>query len=191
MKALFIFLALAIVIQGQEIVSSGEILINGKVLDKNTVIKQGDTIETKANATIRFNISKDAFLARPNSKFSLDKLGKKRVLNVINGGVMAVFGGGNHGVSTPNMTAGIRGTGIFTLVKDGKTYFCTCHGETVVDAHGKSTVLKATHHKMVWVTPTKVKHVMEMQGHEDHEIVALEAMVGRTLPAVFHANSKK
>lgn len=191
MKALLISLALVAIIQGQEIISSGEVLVNGTPLLKDTVIKQGDTIETKANATVRFNIAKDAFRASPNSKFTLETLGKKRVLNVINGGVMAVFGGGNHGVSTPNMTAGIRGTGIFTLVKDGKTYFCTCHGETVVEAHGKSTVLKATHHKMVWITPTKVKHAMEMRGHEDHEIVALEAMVGRTLPAVFHADSKK
>lgn len=186
MKALFIFLLLVIVTQGQEIVSSGEILVNGKPLVKSTVIKQGDTIETKANASIRFNISKDAFHARSNSKFTLENIGKKRVLNVINGGVMAVFGGGNHGVSTPNMTAGIRGTGIFTLVKDGKTYFCTCHGETVVESNGERVVLKADHHKMVWVTPTAIKHVMEMQGHEDHQIVALEAMVGRTLPAIFH-----
>ena len=186
MKALFIFLALAIIIQGQEIVSSGEVLINGEPLVKSTVIKQGDTVETKANATIRFNISKDAFRASPNSKFTLENIGKKRVLNVINGGVMAVFGGGNHGVSTPNMTAGIRGTGVFVLVKDTKTYFCTCHGETVVESNGERAVLKSKHHKMVWVTPTAIKHVMEMQGHEDHQIVTLEAMVGRTLPAIFH-----
>ena len=186
MKVLFIYLVLAISIQAQEIVSKGDVLVNGTPLNKATVIKQGDVIETKENASIRFNIAKDAFYAKPNAKFKLDSLGKKRLLNVINGGVMAVFGGGDHGVSTPNMTAGIRGTGIFALVKDGKTYFCTCHGETAVESHGKTKILKASHHKMVWVTPTQIKETMDMAEHQDSEIVALEAMVGRTLPAAFH-----
>lgn len=186
MRKIFIYLVLAAVIQAQEIVSEGNVLVNGQPLTKSTIIKQGDTIETKANSTIRFNVSKDAFLARENTKFKLATLGKKRLLNVVNGGVMAVFGGGNHGVSTPNMTAGIRGTGIYALVKDGKTYFCTCHGETAVESHGQTKILKATHHKMIWVTPTKMKNTMDLEGHKDTEIVALEAMVGRTLPAIFH-----
>ncbi|MDB2562074.1 hypothetical protein N9X61_00570 [Sulfurimonas sp.] len=186
MKLFIFLLSLVVVAMGQEIVSSGEVLVNGEPVTTTTQIKQGDTIETKANSKIRFNIAKDAFLAKSNAKFKLEKIGKKRVLNVLNGGVMAVFGGGNHGVATPNMTAGIRGTGIFAAVKDGKTYFCTCHGETVVEANGQRKVLKAKHHKMVWITPTLTKDTMDMQGHEDHEIVALEAMVGRTLPAAFH-----
>ena len=186
MKWIVSLLILGFLGYSQEIVSDGEVLVNGEKLTTSTVIKQGDVIETKAKASVRFNIAKDAFYAKENAKFKLDTLGEKRVLNVLNGGVMAVFGGGNHGVSTPNMTAGIRGTGIFALVKDGKTYFCTCHGETVVDAHGERKILKADHHKMVWITPTKVKDTLDMEKHEDHELVALEAMVGRTLPAVFH-----
>ena len=186
MKLLIFLLSLVVVAFGQEVISNGEVLVNGEVLTKSTKIKQGDTIETKENASIRFNVGKDAFFAKSNAKFELINMGKKRILNVVNGGVMAVFGGGNHGVSTPNMTAGIRGTGIFASVKEGKTYFCTCHGETVVEANGERKTYKAKHHKMVWVTPEKTKDTMDMQGHEDHEIVALEAMVGRTLPAVFH-----
>lgn len=172
--------------QGQEIISNGEVLVNGKLLTSSMQIKQGNTIETKDNSSIRFSIAKDAFLARSNTKFQLQNMGKKRILNVVNGGVMAVFGGGNHGVATPNMTAGIRGTGIFALVKGGKTYFCTCHGETVVEANGKRQTLKASHHKMIWVTPTMTKKTMDLEGHKDSEIVALEAMVGRTLSAAFH-----
>ena len=186
MKKILLYLSLIALVQAQEIVSNGEVLVNGNPLTKSTVIKQGDTIETKANSSIRFNVSKDAFFAKSDAKFKLDSVGEKRVLNVVNGGVMAVFGGGNHGVSTPNMTAGIRGTGIFALVKDGKTYFCTCHGETAVDSNGEIKVLKATHHKMIWITPTQTKDTMDLAGHKDTEIVALEAMVGRTLPAVFH-----
>lgn len=186
MRKFFLYFILVVGIQAQDIVSSGQVLVNGQALDSTTVIKQGDTIETKANSSVRFNVSKDAFFAKSNAKFTLETLGKKRVLNVLNGGVMAVFGEGDHGVSTPNMTAGIRGTGIFTLVKDKKTYFCTCHGSVMIDANGKRELLEAKHHKMVWITPIKIKKTMDLAGHKDSEIVILEAMVGRELPAIFH-----
>lgn len=186
MRYFLFVIGLVSILNAQEIVSNGTVLVNGEALTQATEIKQGDTIETKENASIRFNVSKDAFFAKSNAKFRLDNVGKKRVLNVINGGVMAVFGGGDHGVATPNMTAGIRGTGIFALVKDGKTYFCTCHGETEVDAHGKMTTFKAKHHKMVWITPTAIKPTMDFEEHKDSEIVTLEAMVGRTLSSEFH-----
>ncbi|WP_321777439.1 hypothetical protein [Sulfurimonas sp.] len=95
---------------------------------------------------------------------------------------MAVFGKGNHGIVTPNMTAGIRGTGTFTLVKDSKTYFCTCYGHTEVGAHSKTKNLKATHHNMIWITKDKIYNTTEMQNHNDDELRSLEAMVGRVVP---------
>jgi len=186
MKKILILLFIAILSQAQSIKSSGDVLINGKTLKSGDKIKQGDTIETKANSRVRFNVGKDAFKARANTKFTLQKVGSKRVLNVVNGSVMAVFGAGNHGVSTPNMTAGIRGTGTFTLVKDGKTYFCTCYGETEVGAHGETKNLKAHHHNMVWITADKIKPTMDMEEHSDDELRELEAMVGRTVPESFN-----
>ena len=95
---------------------------------------------------------------------------------------MAVFGKGNHGVATPNMTAGIRGTGTYTLVKDSKTYFCTCYGHIEVGAHGETKDLKATHHKMLWITKDKIKDAKTMENHNDDELRVLEKMVGRTVP---------
>lgn len=182
MKKYFIFLSLVSLLSAGDIVSSGEVFVNGKALDENTKIKRGDTIETKANSSVRFNVSSDAFSAKANAKFKLEKLGSKKILNVVNGGVMAVFGKGNHGVATPNMTAGIRGTGTYTLVKDGKTYFCTCYGHTEVGAHGETKELKATHHKMVWITKDIIKDAKSMENHNDDELRVLEKMVGRTVP---------
>jgi len=182
MKKISILLCLAILSQAQTIKSAGDVLVNGKTLKKGAVIKQGDTIETKANSRVRFNVGKDAFRAKANTKFSLQKVGSKRVLNVVNGNVMAVFGAGDHEIATPNMTAGIRGTGTFTVVRDGKTYFCTCYGETEVEALGQTKKLKAHHHKMIWITPTEIKSTMDMQDHTDDELRELEAMVGRKVP---------
>ena len=179
MKKVLMILSFAALLNANEVISSGEVLVNGKLLTQSTEIKQGDTVETKVNSRVRFSVGKDAFMAKSNAKFKLDRLGKKRVLNVINGGVMAVFGGGNHGISTSNMTAGIRGTGTFTLVKDGKTYFCTCYGHTEVSALGKTNQMKATHHNMVWITKNEIKVAHDMEAHNDDELRELEAMVGR------------
>ncbi|WP_324171436.1 hypothetical protein [Sulfurimonas sp.] len=182
MRKFLFFLSLVGLLQAQGITGSGDVLVNGVVVNKNTKIKYGDTIEVKANSKVKFNIGKDAFFAKSNTKFKLDTLGSKKILNVINGGVMAVFSKGNHGIVTTNMTAGIRGTGTYTFVEDGKTYFCTCYGHTEVGAHLKTKNLKATHHKMVWITKYKIKNTTEMQSHHDYELRSLEAMVGRVVP---------
>jgi len=179
MKKFLIFLSLVSILSAQEVVSEGEVLVNGVSLTKATKIKRGDTIETKALSKIRFNVGADAFMAKSNTKFQLEVVGKKNVLNVINGGVMAVFGKGNHAISTSNMTAGIRGTGTFTKVKDGKTYFCTCYGHTDYLALSKKHDMKATHHNMVWITKDNIKMTMDMESHTDEDLRVLEAMVGR------------
>jgi len=167
----------------QSIKSSGEVLVNGKKLEKNQKIKFGDFIQTKSKSKVVFNIGKSAFLANSNSKFNIKKEGSTQILNVIAGGALAVFehGDGNHVVKTPNMTAGIRGTGVFAQVKDGKTYFCTCYGETELEnTHNHyAKKLKATHHNMVWVTKTKIKRESKMISHNDDELRELEAFVGR------------
>lgn len=179
MKKFLIFLSLASLLSAQEIVSDGEVLVNGVTLTKETKIKRGDTIETKTSSSVRFNVGADAFMAKSNTKFQLEVVGKRNILNIINGGVMAVFGKGNHAITTSNMTAGIRGTGTFTKVKDGKTYFCTCYGHTDYMALGKTKDMKATHHNMVWITKDKIKPTMSMESHNDDDLRVLEAMVGR------------
>ena len=166
----------------QTIKSQGEVLINGEKLTKSTVIKLGDFIETKKNSKIRFNIGVDAFSANPNSKFSFKEASKTKTLNVIAGGVLAVFkkGDGNHQVKTPNMTAGIRGTGIFTEIKEGKTYFCTCYGKTELNTKHEHKTYESTYHSPVWIKDNgEIKQETKMIAHSDDELRTLEAMVGR------------
>lgn len=168
----------------QKIVSNGDVLVNGKQLTKNTVIKIGDFIETKKNSKIKFNIGADAFMAKGKSKFKLQNNEGVKTLNVIAGGVLAVFkkGGGKHAVKTSNMTAGIRGTGVFLTHDEekNKSYFCTCYGETHLHTHKEEHNISAKHHKMLWVKEdgsTKVDKSME--GHSDDDLRELEAFVGR------------
>jgi len=164
-----------------KVISSGEVLINSKPITNKMVINLDDVIETKKGANIRFNIGADAFMAKENSRFSVKKSGSAKTLDVISGGVLAVFKGKNHKVKTPNLTAGMRGTAIYTLVEDDKSYFCDCYGEVDVnhmDRH-KKRVLKATHHNPIWITKSDIKSANEMIGHTDKELRLLEAMVGR------------
>lgn len=166
----------------QKVVSSGEVTVNGKKLTKSTVIKIGDFIETKKNSKIKFNIGNSAFLAKSNSKFKLKEKNNTQTLDIIAGGVLAVFkkGEGKHEVKTPNMTAGIRGTGVYLQYKDGKSYFCTCYGETELHTDTEHKHLSATHHNMLWVKDLgDTKGESKMVNHDDDELRELEAMVGR------------
>ena len=168
----------------QKINSSGDVLVNGKKLTKSTVIKIGDFIETKKNSKIKFNIGPNAFLAKGKSKFKLEDNKGVKTLNVLAGGVLAVFkkGDGKHAVKTPNMTAGIRGTGVFVNFDEEKkkAYFCTCYGETHLHTHKEEARYSAHHHNMVWVKEDgSVKPEAKMVGHNDDDLRELEAFVGR------------
>lgn len=167
----------------QTVKQTGEVLINDKPFKQGQKIKLGDFIQTKSKSKVVFNIGKSAFLANENSRFQIKDNGTTKTLNVISGGVLAVFkhGDGKHEVKTPNMTAGIRGTAVFAHVEDNKSYFCTCYGKTeLVNEHNRhAKKLIASHHNMVWVTKTKIKPVKEMFRHTDDELRELEAMVGR------------
>lgn len=168
----------------QKINTEGEVLVNGAKLTKSTVIKIGDFIETKKNSKIKFNIGPNAFLAKGKSKFKLENNSGVKTLNVLAGGVLAVFkkGGGKHAVKTPNMTAGIRGTGVFLEYdeENKKAYFCTCYGETHLHTHKEELRLSADHHNMLWVKEDgSTKSEASMRGHKDDDLRELEAFVGR------------
>jgi len=168
----------------QKINTSGDVLVNGKKLTKSTVIKIGDFIETKKNSKIKFNIGPNAFLAKGKSKFKLEDNKGVKTLNVLSGGVLAVFkkGDGKHAIKTPNMTAGIRGTGVFVNFDEEKkkAYFCTCYGETHLHTHKEEARYSADHHNMVWVKEDgSVKPEVKMVGHNDDDLRELEAFVGR------------
>jgi len=179
--AVFILVA-SVFAENIEVVQKGEVLVNGiKVEGKIPTLKYGDKVETKKGSKFRFKIGKEAFLVSSNSKFSLQKDKDKNVINLVKGSIMGVFSKGNHELKTPNMTAGIRGTGVYAKVQEGKTYFCTCYGSTGIQTHyaTDSEVISAKHHNMVWVNDDKILHTADMRFHTDDELRALEKMVGR------------
>jgi hypothetical protein len=185
MKKILLFVgALGFSLYANELQSSGEVYVNDKLATPNTVVKVGDFIKTGQKSKVKFNIGNDAFMAKENTKFTVTQKEGLKTLNVVSGGVLAVFGeGGNHEVKTENMTAGIRGTGVYLEQLEGKSYFCTCYGETALESHTSHQNLLATHHNMVWVKEDgTIKPEGKMLGHTDDELRELEAMVGRIPP---------
>lgn len=163
-------------------VVEGKVTINGKKATAAMKVNLNDFIETGKASKVMFRINDDAFLAKEKTKMSI-KEGKNgiKTLNVITGGVLGVFKkGSKYDLKTNNMTAGVRGTGIYLEKVDKKSYFCTCYGSTQVHSNKAHQKLHATHHNMVWIKPDgTIKPAKEMRDHSDDELRALEKMVGR------------
>ena len=159
----------------------GQVTINGKKAKSGMKVNLNDFITTGKKSRVSFRIGKNAFLAKSNTKFSVENKNGIKSLNIITGGVLAVFKKGEkYKLKTNNMTAGIRGTGIYLESKGNKSYFCTCYGETKLDTHKAHRTMRATHHNMVWVKPDgSLKRAKEMRNHTDDELRELELMVGR------------
>ncbi|RXJ80995.1 FecR domain-containing protein [Arcobacter sp. F2176] len=187
MKKIIIGLCFLFVLNifADSVISSGDVYINGKKVTKNSVVKLGDFIKTGKNSKVKFNIGKDAFLANADTKFSIQEKGGLKTLNVVTGGVLAVFGkgGDKHEVKTENMTAGIRGTGVYVEHIDGKSYFCTCYGQTELNTAKAHKSYEAKHHNMAWILADgTIKPAKKLRDHNDDELRELELMVGRIPP---------
>lgn len=184
MKCLiFLFLSISTLFSMQQIQITGKALLNEKPLTQNDTIKIGDTVSTEAISTLKFTINHNAFKLSPNSKMKLINEKGKQILNVIQGSVMAVFEPHTtkFELKTPNMTAGIRGTGVFVHIENDKTYFCNCYGKTHThNLHTNTdTNITSTHHEMYWFTQDGTKPSKDMLSHTDDELRELEGIVGR------------
>jgi len=180
MKFLLLTLMTIVSLTAAEI--TGDVKINGKKATPNMKVNLGDFIETGKKSKVMFKINKDAFLAKENTKMRIKKNKKGiKTLNVITGGVLGVFKkGSKYDIKSNNMTAGVRGTGIYVESVDKKSYFCTCYGTTDVKSSKAHQELHATHHNMIWIKPDgTIKPAKEMRGHNDDELRELEKMVGR------------
>jgi len=162
----------------------GDVKINGKRAKSDMKVNLGDFVETGKDSKIKFNVGKDAFMVKSNSKISIKEEFKGtgiNTLNLLTGSVVGVFKtGSKYNLKTHNMTAGTRGTGIYLETDQNKTYFCTCYGKTEVHSHTDKEKLNSIYHKMVviesngTIAPTK-----EMRNHTDDELRKLEKKVGR------------
>jgi len=176
---------------------SGSATVNGLAAKVGSAVKPGDKVATGKDSYAVVVLGKDAYLLRDSTSVvfeqSKDKPGVLENVLIATGKVLSVFDKrAERGVriKTGNATIGIRGTGCYIEIQDGRTYFCLCYGEAAIDGGGmaQSKIIKTTHHESpVWLDDRGGIMKVEKAGfvnHNDEELIMLEKLAGREPPFV-------
>lgn len=166
----------------------GDALINGRRLLPQQTIQTGDQLQTGPGASLIFLIGNAAFQVRQNSMMTVERgatLSAVSLLRLISGAVVSVWGKGtSRAIVMPTMTAGIRGTGVYSEVfPDQRDYFCNCYGTVDLDAGGEKTLSKAEYHQAFWGEPSpregRLLTPARAINHSDEELEFLGRLIGQ------------
>lgn len=169
---------------------NGDAFINGERLQAQRTIQTGDKLETGPNSSLIFVLGNASFQVRQNSNLIVERgasLSFVSVLRLLAGGVASVWGkGGNRRIITPTLTAGIRGTGVYTEIpatQNGRSYFCNCYGTVDMGAGGDKAVSRASYHQSFWaeVEPVEGRYLRPAKAinHTDEELENLAKLVNQ------------
>lgn len=167
----------------------GDALVNGQPLLSDQLIQSGDQVSTGPGSTLIFTIGNSAFHVRQNSNIVVERgssLNVVSLLRLVTGAVVSAWGKGyDRRIITPTLTAGIRGTGVYTEVfpeQAGRTYFCNCYGVVDLSSGRDRDTSVADYHQSFWgeanaddrtsLTPAKAIN------HTDEEVEFLAALIG-------------
>ncbi len=169
----------------------GTVLVNGKPATLETVIRAGDVVETRKKSRAIFAVGKDAFLLRASGRLETQGEGvTTRVLRLVSGKLLSVFGRERHRVETQVASIGIRGTGLYVESDPELSYVCTCYGTTdivsIADPTSGETVVSEHHDAPRYILAsggagTRIR-LAPVFNHTDQELALIEALVGRTPP---------
>jgi hypothetical protein len=168
----------------------GDALVNGRRLLPTQSIQTGDQITTGPNSTLIFVLGNSAFHVRQNTRMTVERgisLFAVSVLRLLTGAVVSVWGkGSSRQIITPTLTAGIRGTGVYTEVfaqQDNRSYFCNCYGTVDMAAGADRAVSVSEYHEAFWgeVQPKdgRVLTPAKAINHTDEELEFLARLTGQ------------
>ncbi len=168
----------------------GDATVNGVRLSPQQAIQTGDEIATGPKSNLIFVIGNSAFHVRQNSRLTVERgatLNAVSLLRMLTGAVVSVWGKGtNRQIVTPTITAGIRGTGVYTEIfanQDGRSYFCNCYGTVDMSAGADKAVSVSSYHKAYWgeVTPKEGRslHPAKAINHTDEELEFLARLTNQ------------
>jgi len=176
--------------RGNIVQLTGDATRNGARLDPGSTVQTGDQISTGPGSMLIFVLGNSAFHVRQNSTLSVARgssLNTVSLLRLLTGAVVSVWGkGSNRRIETPTITAGIRGTGVYTEVfpeQDKRTYFCNCYG--VVDMQAGSNYVKSVsdYHQSFWGEPEpkngRLLNPANAINHTDEELEFLAQLTGQ------------
>lgn len=135
----------------------GDATVNGARLQREQSIQTGDQIATGPGSTVIFVLGTSAFHVRQNSMMTVERgasLSAVGILRLLTGAVVSVWGRGPYRqIVTPTITAGIRGTGVYTELfanQGGRGYVCNCYGTVDMTAGNDKALSKAEYHQAFW-----------------------------------------
>lgn len=139
----------------------GDASLNGSRLLPEQTIQTGDQIQTGPGSSLVFALGNASFLVRQNSVMAVERgttLRSVSLLRILTGAVASVWNkGASRTIITPTLTAGIRGTGVYTEVlpqQGGRTYFCNCYGTVDLNAGGSKVTSQSDYHQSFWADAT-------------------------------------
>ncbi|HEX7890342.1 MAG TPA: iron dicitrate transport regulator FecR [Ramlibacter sp.] len=168
----------------------GDALLNGQALRQEQTIQSGDRVETGPGGHLIFVVGNSAWHLRENTSIRVERgetLNVVSVLRIVTGAVVSVWGkGSSRQIVTPTLTAGIRGTGLYTEVRPDenlRTYFCNCYGTVDLSAGRDATTSRAEYHQSFWAEPAprdgRLLTPARAINHTDEELEYLAALVGQ------------
>lgn len=166
----------------------GDAQVNGTRLLPQSFIQTGDAIETGPGSHLVFVIGNSAFQVRQNSRLVVERgasLNAVGVLRLLTGAVAGVWGKGpSRQIVTPTLTAGIRGTGVYTEVfpqQSLRSYLCNCYGVVEVGAGSERALSRADYHQAFWGEPEprngRLLTPARAINHTDEELEYLAQLV--------------
>lgn len=168
----------------------GDALINGQRLLPDHTIQTGDQIATGPGAILVFVVGNASFKVRQNTQMAVERgasLNTVSILRMLAGAVASVWGSGStRQIVTPTLTAGIRGTGVYTEVSakdEGRSYFCNCYGTVDLIAGGEQLTSQSQYHQAFWAeVQARQGRMLTPAGainHTDEELEMLARLVGQ------------
>lgn len=168
----------------------GDALINGQPLRPQHTIQTGDEIQTGPQSTLIFVIGNSSFHVRQNSHLHVGRgatLNAVSLLRLLSGAIISVWGkGGHRQILTPNLTAGIRGTGVYTEIfadQGGRSYFCNCYGTVELNAGRDRVLYQSDYHQAYWgeLSPKNGRSLTPAKAinHSDEELEFLARLANQ------------
>jgi hypothetical protein len=167
----------------------GDALLNGERLTPQQTIQTGDSVVTGPGSHLIFVLGNSAFQVRQNSRMTVERgssLSIVSALRLLTGAVASVWGKGtSRQIVTPTLTAGIRGTGVYTEVlpeQNFRSYFCNCYGTVDMNAGRDSALSQSVYHQSFWgeAEPKNGRYLTPAKAinHTDEEMEKLAALIG-------------
>jgi hypothetical protein len=167
----------------------GDALLNGSRLVPQQTVQTGDVLQTGPNSRLVFVIGNASFHVRQNSRMTVERgnsLNAVSLLRLLTGAVVSVWGkGSDRRIVTPTLTAGIRGTGVYTEIfaeQDNRSYFCNCYGTVDLSTSQDRKTSVATYHEAIWADKRDGEVSLSPArafNHTDEELEFLARLIGQ------------